>query len=82
MLQVRETGSGCKTRKKYVAESFVCVCNRESKNIGKMIQNTKVLMDVNETTCFGIPGHNNVAKFYDTIYYLCAADVKISSGQK
>jgi len=40
----------------------------ENKNTGKVSQNTTSLLDVNETTCFGLLGHHQVAKFYDTKY--------------
>ena len=63
-----------------VVESFGYVCNNENKNNGKIIQNTRVLMDVNETTCFGLLCQHQVAKFYDTKYCLCVADVEISSS--
>ena len=65
-----------------VVESSGCVWNSESKNEGTVSQNTTVLLDVNETTCFDLLGHHQVANFYDTKYCLCVADVEItSSGQ-
>ena len=63
-----------------VVESSCCVWNSENKNNGTVSQNTTVLSDVNETTCFGLIGHHQVAKFYDTKYCLCVADVEISSS--
>ena len=63
-----------------VVESSCCVWNSENKNEGTVSQNTTVLLDVNEMTCFGLLGHYQVAKFYDTKYCLCVADVEISSS--
>ena len=40
----------------------------ENKNKGKISQNTTVLLDVNETACFGLLDHHQVAKFYETKY--------------
>jgi len=56
----------------------------EDKNKGKVSQNTTCLLDVNETTCFSLLGHHQVAKFYETKYCLCVVDVGPplwSSGQ-
>jgi hypothetical protein len=40
-------------------------------------------MGVNEKKLFDLLGHHQFAKFYDTKYCLCVADVEISSsGQK
>jgi hypothetical protein len=55
------------------------LCSSRENNIkGKTSQNTTVLLDVNETTCFGLLGNHQVAKFYDTKYCLRVADVEIS----
>ena len=59
---------------------MVTLFSGENKNEGTVSQNTTVLLDVNEMTCFGLLGHYQVAKFYDTKYCLCVADVEISSS--
>jgi hypothetical protein len=52
----------------------------EIKNRGTVSQFTTVLMNVNEKTFFGLLGHHQFEKFYDTKYCLCVADVEISSS--
>jgi len=65
-----------------VLESFGYVCKSENKTNSKIIQNTTVLMGVNETTFFGLLGHHQFAKFYNNKYCLCVADFEISSSGK
>jgi len=58
------------------------VCNSGNKNKEKCLKTT-VLLDVNQSKYFGLLGHHQVAKFYDTKYCLCVVEVEIlSSGQK
>ena len=68
-------------KEKSVVETFGYVCNSENKTNGKIIQNATVLMGVNETTFFGLLGHHQVAKSYNTII-VCVADFEISSSGK
>jgi len=50
----------------------------ENDTKGTVSQNSTVLLYIKRKTFFGLLGHHQVSKFYDTKYRFCVANIKIS----